>query len=183
MHRPTKPFLILHFEFLILFLPFAFCLLPCSYADYAAGAGSPEFPFQIAEPNHLIELSQHPEDWGLSFILTADIELSPEDVNMVITGNYCDSFTGRFGIKRRSGYARQLNILTTQGTEVAELIATKKHKKHKIKGHFGLDSLFLAQYNHILKGRQAPPEFICRVYKLKRMTEDYLRTSGKGVLY
>ena len=42
---------------------------------YDGGEGSPERPFEIAEPNQLIELSQHPEDWGFCFILTADIDL------------------------------------------------------------------------------------------------------------
>ena len=66
---------------LILFLPFAFCLLPYSYANYADGDGSTEFPFQIAEPNQLIYMSQHPEHWNKHFILTADINLALADPN------------------------------------------------------------------------------------------------------
>jgi len=49
MHRPTKPFSLFNFEFLIPFLTFNFLLLTCSYADYAEGDGSPEFPFFTAE--------------------------------------------------------------------------------------------------------------------------------------
>jgi len=48
----------------LLFFTFHFLLLPCSYSDYADGDGSPEFPYEIAEPNQLIYMSQHPEHWG-----------------------------------------------------------------------------------------------------------------------
>jgi len=65
--------------FLILFLTFSFLLLPCSFAQYADGDGSPEFPFQIAEPNQLIYMSQHPEDWDKCFILTADLNMNLYD--------------------------------------------------------------------------------------------------------
>jgi GLUG motif-containing protein len=80
MRYPTKPFLILHFAFLIVF-----SLLTCSYADYADGDGSAEFPFEIAEPNQLIYMSQHPEHWSQHFILTADINLALTDPNTFTT--------------------------------------------------------------------------------------------------
>ena len=76
MRPPSKPFLILNFAFLIPFITFTFLLLTCSYADYADGDGSPEFPFQIAEPNQLIYMSEHPEHWDKHFILTADINMT-----------------------------------------------------------------------------------------------------------
>ena len=52
-----------------------FCLF--SGAELANGAyddgdGSPESPFEIAEPNQLIYMSQHPEHWDQHFLLTAD---------------------------------------------------------------------------------------------------------------
>ena len=85
MHSHKKPFLIFNFDFLIPFLTFNFLLLPCSYADYAGGDGSPEFPFQIAEPNQLIYMSQHPEHWDKCFILTADINMNLADPNTFTT--------------------------------------------------------------------------------------------------
>ena len=41
-----------------------FALQSFSYADYDDGDGSAEFPYEIAEPNQLIYMSQHPEHWG-----------------------------------------------------------------------------------------------------------------------
>jgi hypothetical protein len=95
MRPPTKTFLTFNFEFLILFFTFSFLLLTCSYADYADGDGSPEFPYEIAEPNQLIYMSQHPEDWDKHFILTADINLALAEPN-TFTYPVIGSFTGTF---------------------------------------------------------------------------------------
>lgn len=42
---------------------------------YEDGDGSEGDPFQINTPAQMDEIGQHPEDWGLHFILTADIDL------------------------------------------------------------------------------------------------------------
>jgi GLUG motif-containing protein len=70
---------------LIPFFTFTFFLLTCSHADYADGDGSAEFPYEIAEPNQLIYMSQHPEHWGLNFILTTDINMNLADPNTFTT--------------------------------------------------------------------------------------------------
>ena len=62
-----------------------FALQSFSYADYDDGDGSAEFPFQIAEPNQLIYMSQHPEHWDKHFILTADINLALAEPNSFTT--------------------------------------------------------------------------------------------------
>ena len=68
----------------------AFCLLPSSYADYADGDGSPEFPYEIAEPNQLIYMSQHPEHWSKHFLLTADINMNLITREVVRAGQKID---------------------------------------------------------------------------------------------
>ena len=54
-------------------------------AQYDGGNGDPATPFQIAEPNQLIYMSQHPEHWGLNFILTADLNMNLADPNTFTT--------------------------------------------------------------------------------------------------
>jgi hypothetical protein len=70
---------------LILFFTFHFSLLTCSHAGYADGNGSPNDPFQIAEPNQLIYMSQHPEHWSQHFLLTTDINMNLADPNTFTT--------------------------------------------------------------------------------------------------
>ncbi len=56
-----------------------------AWGQYDDGDGSAEFPFQIAEPNQLIYMSEHPEDWDKCFILTADINMNLADPNAFTT--------------------------------------------------------------------------------------------------
>ena len=53
--------------------------------SYSGGDGQPTTPFQIAEPNDLIEMSQHSEDWSKHFILTDDINLNFAEPNTFTT--------------------------------------------------------------------------------------------------
>ncbi len=68
--------------------------------SYDDGDGSPEFPFQIAEPNQLIYMSQHPEHWDKHFIVTANINLALADPNTFTTAliapDGSNGFTGVF---------------------------------------------------------------------------------------
>jgi len=43
---------------------------------YSGGSGTPEDPYQIATAQDLIDLGQTPDDYGQSFILSADIDLA-----------------------------------------------------------------------------------------------------------
>lgn len=43
---------------------------------YGGGSGTPEDPYQMATPEHLIALGQTPDDYDKCFVLTADIDLS-----------------------------------------------------------------------------------------------------------
>ena len=54
-------------------------------AQYDGGNGDPATPFQIAESNQLIYMSEHPEHWGLNFILTADLNMNLADPNTFTT--------------------------------------------------------------------------------------------------
>jgi hypothetical protein len=44
--------------------------------EFAAGAGEPNNPYQIATAEQLGSLSQHPELWDKHFVLTADIDMT-----------------------------------------------------------------------------------------------------------
>jgi len=68
-------------------LIFVIAGLACAplWAGYDAGDGSTEHPFEIAEPNQLIYMSQHPEDWNKNFLLTADINMNLAEPNTFTT--------------------------------------------------------------------------------------------------
>jgi hypothetical protein len=60
-----------------LFIAFwIFLLASSSYAKYSGGTGEPNNPFQIATPNDLNEIGNHPNDWNDCYILTADINMA-----------------------------------------------------------------------------------------------------------
>ena len=85
---------------------------------YDGGNGSPEEPFQIAEPNNLIEMSQHPEDWGLNFILTADLNMNLADPNTFTTAliapdtSIADGFQGTYFTGTFDGNGHTISNLT-----------------------------------------------------------------------
>ena len=54
-------------------------------AQYDDGDGSPNDPFQIAEPNQLIYMSQHHKHWDQHFILTADLNMNLAEPNTFTT--------------------------------------------------------------------------------------------------
>jgi len=68
-------------------LIFVIAGLACAplWAQYHDGDGSSEHPFEIAEPNQLIYMSQHPEDWNKNFLLTADINMNLAEPNTFTT--------------------------------------------------------------------------------------------------
>lgn len=62
---------------------------------YSGGTGIETDPWQIAEPNDLLYLSNHPNDYNSHFILTADINLAGCDFNTaVIAPDTNSSFSG-----------------------------------------------------------------------------------------
>ena len=64
---------------------------------YDDGDGTPGNPFQINTPAQMDEIGQHSEDWGLCFILTADIDLSGyTGTDFHIIGSTGTPFTGSF---------------------------------------------------------------------------------------
>jgi len=95
-------------------------------AQYDDGDGSAEFPYQIAEPNQLIYMSEHPEHWSQHFILTADINLALADPNAFTTALIAPdtddslawyqgtSFTGKFN---GNGYIISNLIIDDAGAE------------------------------------------------------------------
>jgi GLUG motif-containing protein len=119
---------------LILFFTFYFLLLTCSYADYADGDGSPEFPYEIAEPNQLIYMSQHLEHWSQHFLLTADLNMNLADPNTFTTaliawdtddstsGFQGTPFTGTF-----DGNGHTISTLTVNGVHHCGLFGYIDH--------------------------------------------------------
>jgi len=70
--------------------------------QYADGDGSAEFSFQIAEPNQLIYMSEHPEHWSKHFILTADINMNlaePNTFTIALIAPDTSSFEGFQGTR------------------------------------------------------------------------------------
>ena len=59
--------------------------LTVSSGPYASGDGSTENPFIIQNAQHLINVSQIPDDWDKCFLLTNDIVLSGEDSSQLQT--------------------------------------------------------------------------------------------------
>jgi hypothetical protein len=51
-------------------------LIPSSFAKYSGGDGLPENPFQIATPNDLNDIGNHPSDWDKHFVMVNDINLA-----------------------------------------------------------------------------------------------------------
>jgi GLUG motif-containing protein len=71
------------------FIVFGFVVLGLfsvqAWGQYDGGTGDPGDPFEIAEPNQLIYMSEHPEHWSQHFILIADINLALADPNTFTT--------------------------------------------------------------------------------------------------
>lgn len=58
---------------------------------YGSGNGGIERPYCLSEPQHLTELSQTPDDWGVGFILTADIDMAGAEFTSLGSSNfYCN---------------------------------------------------------------------------------------------
>ncbi len=61
---------------------------------YAGGAGTSGDPYQISNSTQLVELSNHSEDWGKYFVVTADIDLTSTSINPI--GSSTTAFSGEF---------------------------------------------------------------------------------------
>ncbi len=84
---------------------------------YNGGDGSAEHPYEIDNATQLISLSQHSEDWGLCFVLTADIDMAPSVTGIpafttALIGNYENPFTGNFD---GSGFMVSNLVIDTAG--------------------------------------------------------------------
>jgi len=90
---------LLHIRSILIFVIVGLACAPL-WAGYDAGDGSADHPFQIAEPNQLVYMSQHPEDWNKNFLLTADINMNLAEPNTFTTAliapDGSDEFTGIF---------------------------------------------------------------------------------------
>ncbi len=75
-------------RFVIIALTMVFC--GPLWAQDSGGDGSAENSFQIANPNNLVELGQHPEDWDKYFILTIDLNMN------LAKPNYFPSFSVKY---------------------------------------------------------------------------------------
>jgi len=69
------------------------CLISGALA-YSGGDGTADSPYQIADANDWLLLTNDPNNWNKQFILTADIDLA--DVNLTPVGNSTTRFTGIF---------------------------------------------------------------------------------------
>ena len=75
------------------------------WEKYSRGTGESSNPYQIATAKHLLQMSDHPEDWDKQFILTGDPNLSGHtfttaliapDTNNVTAGYQGIPFSGAF---------------------------------------------------------------------------------------
>ncbi|OHB56863.1 MAG: hypothetical protein A2Y07_10835 [Planctomycetes bacterium GWF2_50_10] len=76
---------------------FTLCLCLCLTSGalaYSGGDGTADNPYQIADANDWLLLTNDPNKWNKQFILTADIDLT--DVNLTPVGNSNTRFTGIF---------------------------------------------------------------------------------------
>ena len=81
-----------------LFLIAAVCLslLSSFAAGYSGGTGIPADPWQIADADDLLLLSNSPADWTQSFIVTADIDLSGYIFDKAVIAPDTDNFNLEF---------------------------------------------------------------------------------------
>ncbi len=89
--------------FLVLLLLSFLCLFAANSAlAYSGGNGEPNNPYQIADVNDLLTLAADINDYGKSFILTADINLAGQVFSAAVIAKYDPSlqyqhtFTGTF---------------------------------------------------------------------------------------
>jgi hypothetical protein len=69
----------------------------CFAGSYGGGTGDPNAPYLISLPDHLVELSRKPADWGRYFLVTNDIDFSePNESNFTPIGNKTVWFSGVF---------------------------------------------------------------------------------------
>lgn len=62
---------------------------------YAGGLGTNASPYQIGEPEHLINLGRNPGDWNKHFVMVNDLDLSEVDPNEIYPiGSKTVPFTG-----------------------------------------------------------------------------------------
>lgn len=68
------------------------------FAQYSGGSGTESDPWQIAGPNDLLYLADHPNDYNSHFILTADINLAGYSYTTAIISpdtSWSDGFQGK----------------------------------------------------------------------------------------
>jgi hypothetical protein len=64
---------------------------------YAGGVGTPDDPYRIQTPDEFVRLAYHPTDWGKSFVLAGNIDLSQTDPSLISPiGVYGMPFKGSF---------------------------------------------------------------------------------------
>jgi len=75
------------------------------WEKYSRGTGESNNPYQIATAKHLLQMSDHPQDWGKHFIMTADIDLADytfttalisPDIDKSDGGHQGETFSGIF---------------------------------------------------------------------------------------
>ena len=74
--------------------PFGADFAALSAGNYSSGDGTAENPYRIANIFDLMELTNSPDDWGKSFLMTADIDCI--GVAIAPIGSYAVPFTGIF---------------------------------------------------------------------------------------
>ena len=82
------------------YLTFGF-LVQAQTPETPEGEGTSEVPYEIATLGHLYWLTQHPSEWGASYIQTADIDASSTSLwnngaGWTPIGNYEQRFTGTY---------------------------------------------------------------------------------------
>jgi hypothetical protein len=83
-------------KFIRFLFAFAFLALPV-HARYGGGTGEPNAPYLILSANQMKAIGNEPNDWGKTFKLMGDIDLSgyvEKDFNVI--GNHSNPFSGVF---------------------------------------------------------------------------------------
>jgi len=62
----------------IILLPLHLCHAPIFAGTYSGGSGTAADPYQIATAQHLIEMSQHSDNWDDYFVMIADVNMIPD---------------------------------------------------------------------------------------------------------
>jgi len=122
----------------LLSLSLAICILalPAQAQNYGGGAGTPQYPYLIYDPNHIQAIGANPDDWDKYFELMDDIDLSAyTGTQFNIIGWYEDGLNNKpfTGVFDGNGHTISNFTYTSAGANYVGLFGYVAGEKAEIK--------------------------------------------------